>query len=156
MADKQKILLDTNYVIAAYDTGQLELRETVRKLMLDQNVELAITPLIRFEVLNKPNISETHFNRLDALMGLLRTYEIRNVEAKLAAQLLQKAMHIKEVNLIKNNQPPHSEQQKKIAELKLRFDAFHVASAAVNGLNLLSEDLGIQSLKEIQTTLKKE
>jgi hypothetical protein len=149
MSRSQTILLDTNRVIALLET--VEGREELRQLLINPQIELVVTPLIRFEVLSKPNTSNAHFDKLDQAMDGFKTYEIGSDEARLAAKLITRVMEEK-ARRVAEKKESYSDEQKKITKLKLRFDVFHVASAKVNSLNLKSQDKDIELIQDVLAT----
>lgn len=157
MATVKKILLDTNIAIKAFDDlkpSQKDdpeiklLRQKVRNWLLAPDVELSITPLIRFEVLNKPGLSKERLLKLNAAMDQLNTRDINNEVATLAATLLHQVMDEKRRRLAENKET-YSDEQERITALKYRFDVFHVAAEKVHGLELVSHDDDIKLIQHL-------
>jgi predicted nucleic acid-binding protein len=157
----KKILLDTNITIKAFDEltpeekAQTEVKgllDQVRSWLRDPYVELSITPLIRFEVLNKSGMGEERLKKLSAAMDQLSTHAINNEVATLAAHLSQQVMFEKK-RRVEANKETYSDQQERITALKLRFDAFHVATEKVHGLELISHDPDIKLIQQVHNNL---
>ena len=153
MSAIRKILLDTNILIKVFDTPSekqtdeiKELRQQIFTWLKDENVLLCITPLIRFEVLNRPSNSKIEI--LKNALDLLRTEEIDNKVAERAADLLQKVM-VEKKRRVEANKEIYSPEQERITKLKLRFDVFHVATEIRHQLELESKDTDIKFIQEV-------
>jgi hypothetical protein len=118
---------------------------------LDKSVELSITPLIRFEVLNKPNMAIDRVRKLNAAMDLLSTKEITNATAVKAAELVHLTLAEKK-RRVEINKETYTDEQKRISNLKLRFDAFHVATEIIHQLSLVSHDEDIKLIQQMHRT----
>ncbi|MES2944634.1 MAG: PIN domain-containing protein [Pseudomonadota bacterium] len=140
------VLLDTNLIIQAFDhagTSDPATRDAAKTrmnaLLSDPEVMLAITPLIRYEVLRGiPAVDATRVQELSAVLTQFETYEIRSVEANLAAELWRYA--------VSKDQKPN----------KRSFDIAHVASAKANNLEMTSADVDISKLQSLYDEMKKE
>lgn len=143
---RRGVLLDTNLIIQAFDRAGTSDPATrnfakirMNALLSDPEVMVAITPLIRYEVLR--GIPVTDAARLQELSDVLtqfETYEIRSVEANLAAELWRYA--------VSKNQKPN----------KRSFDIAHIASAKANNLDMSSADEDIAKLLSLYDEMKKE
>jgi predicted nucleic acid-binding protein len=133
------VLLDTNLIIQAFDHAGTSAPETkaaaklkMNQLLSDPDVVVAITPLIRYEVLRGVPASDAV--RADALADALtqfETYEIRAIEANLAVDLWRYA--------VSQGQKPD----------RRSFDIAHVASAKANNLEMTSADSDISKLQSL-------
>ena len=140
------MLLDTNLIIQAFDYAGTSAPETraaaknhINALLSDPDVMLAITPLIRYEVLRGvPAVDAARMQALSAVLTQFETYEIRSAEANLAAELWRYA--------VSKDQRPN----------KRSFDIAHVASAKVNNLEMASTDQDIAKLLSLYDEMKKE
>ncbi len=140
------VLLDTNLIIQAFDhagTSDPATRDVAKTLMnvllSDPEVMLAITPLIRYEVLRGiPSTDAVRVRELSEVLTQFETYEIRSVEANLAAELWRYAVS-------KDKKPD-----------KHSFDIAHVASAKANNLDMRSADGDIAKLLSLYDEMKKE
>ncbi len=159
MDNIKRILLDTNMVIKAFDnsnqtaenqTQKIEITQQIRAWLQDDSIELSITPLIRFEVLNKPGMPSSRINKLNAAMDLLSTKEITNATAIKAAELVSLTLAEKKRRLDANNES-HTAEQQRLSNLKLRFDAFHVATEIVHELKLVSNDSDIKLIQKLHS-----
>jgi predicted nucleic acid-binding protein len=140
------VLLDTNLIIQAFDSGgtsapetKVEAKRRINELLSDPEVVLAITPLVLYEVLR--GIPTLEADRLQALIETLtqfENYEIRSAEASLAAELWRYA--------VSKNQKPS----------RRSFDIVHIASAHQNKLEMTSADQDVVKLQDLYEAMKKE
>ena len=139
------VLLDTNLLIGALDDSgstseqQCEkAKEQLTELLLDPDVALAITPLIRYEVLRGISISEgERFDQMKQALAGFEEFDISRDVSELAANLFRfdrsEAVDLGDSRNIE----------------KRKFDVFHLASAECNTLELASDDSDIAKLKEL-------
>ncbi len=140
------VLLDTNLIIRAFDDAGTSDDKTkaaakvlLTALLSDAEVVLAITPLIRYEVLRGVPLSDTQrFKELADALTQFETYEIRSVEADLSARLWRYA--------VSKGQKPD----------KRSFDIAHVASAKANDLEMSSGDGDIAKLQNLYNDMMSE
>lgn len=125
------ILLDTSVLIGAFDTyvnnkKHLESRQLVSELLQDETVIIAITPLIRYEVLRGvKNIAFDEMkNILDDFVEFAITDKIGNGASKLYK------ISPKDSN-------------------KHNFDIFHYTVSKVHNLKLESQDKDFSSYDEL-------
>ncbi len=128
------ILLDTNLLIGAFDpedgnASHIEAKRRLMELLEAPEIKLAITPLIRYEVLRgAKNVDPTALN--EQLNGF-HEFEVRGEEARRAAELFRTAR-----------------QQGKALE-KHSFDVFHCVCAELNGLEIDSQDRDIARIQNL-------
>ena len=100
---------------------------------------LAITPLIRYEVLRGvPAVDKARAQALADMLTQFETYEIRSIEANLAAELWRYA--------VSQGQKPD----------RRSFDIAHVASAKANNLEMTSADPDIAKLLSLYDQMTKD
>lgn len=131
----QGFLLDTNLLIGAFDgepgnTQHEAVAERLRQLLEDPSVQLAITPLIRYEVLR--GAARIGIDELDEVLDGFREFEIRGSDGRRAAELFREA-RVKGVVLNK----------------KHTFDLFHCVCADANQLEIASQDGDIPKIKNL-------
>ena len=145
MKEKEK-LLDTNYLIGLLegksdgdDTELLQNLKNLRSEIASSNVEVVITPLIRYEFLRyflwktQESEVETYIN----VMNGLTTLDISQDVADLAADLYRlDKFEASKKNINKNID-------------KRQFDIFHFATAKINGIELLSNDKHLPQLEDL-------
>ena len=140
------VLLDTSLIIQAFDqsgTSDPATKEAaklkVNALLSDPGVVIAITPLIRYEVLRGvPFVDKARAKLLADVLTQFETYEIRSVEANLAADLWR-------YSVSKGHKPN-----------RRSFDVAHVASAKANDLEMTSTDIDITKLLSLHEEMTKE
>lgn len=130
----QGFLLDTNLLIGAFDgepgnTEHEAAAERLRRLLEDPSVQLAITPLIRYEVLR--GAARIGVDELDEVLDGFREFEIRGSDGRRAAELFREA---KARGLVLN---------------KRVFDLFHCVCADANQLEIASQDGDIPKIKNL-------
>ena len=130
----RQVLLDANILIGAFDTdpensAHIDARKKLRALLTDQDVRLAITPLIRFEVLR--GVRHISATEMDAKLKRFQSFPIRDDEARLAAQVFRYA---------KGN-------DRKLD--KHSFDLLHCACAEVRGFEILAKDGDIPKIQQL-------
>lgn len=127
-------LLDANLLIGGLDPEpgnkkHEEARDRLRELLEDPEVKLAITPLVRYEVLR--GARRVSLPELSAALDDFQEFEIRGRDAYRAAQLYQQAR-----------------QQGKRLD-KHKFDVFHCVCAESNQLEILSQDGDIGTIQQL-------
>lgn len=139
------VLLDANLIMEAFDhegTAAPEIKakakQRMTELLSDPDLVVAITPLIRYEVLRGVAAADAvrHQALADALTQF-ETYEIRAIEANLAADLWRYA--------VSRGQKP----------ARRSFDVVHIASARANNLEVISSDGDIAKLLSLYDEMKK-
>lgn len=133
----RKILLDTNLLIGALDGDPSNeqhqaAEQRLAEYLEDPNVRLAITPLIRYEVLRGMKLAD--ISKLNAMLNQFEEIDIRAAMAFRAAELFSIAQNA-------NNQA--------IKLNKRTFDLFHCVCAELNGLEINSQDGDIPKIKEL-------
>ncbi|PWQ96603.1 type II toxin-antitoxin system VapC family toxin [Leucothrix pacifica] len=139
------VLLDTNLLIGAFDdTGstseeqRAKAKEQLTTLLSDPYVALAITPLIRYEVLRGISLQEDErFEQMKRALGGFEEFDIGRDVSELAANLFR----------FDRNEVTQSGENRNIE--KRKFDVFHLASAECNALELASDDSDISKLKSL-------
>lgn len=146
----RRVLLDANLLIGVFDdSGETSERQRnkskvrMHELLTDPSVALAITPLIRYEVLR--GIQWTDQEQYAALRSVLEDFEEFDISrdvSELAADLYRYDQYLSE----QNNENKNLEKRK--------FDVFHFASAECNELELATEDGGFVKLQALYRKLK--
>ena len=146
----RKILLDANILINALDDRGEFARQLVQKakdklnsLMADNTVSLIITPLIRYEVLRGVSGHEKN-QKISSVLDDFNEIEIDRSISDLATKL-----YIHHSDTVKNAGGTMSENKRK-------FDYFHVATAKVNNLEIMSEDSDITMIEDIYKSIEKQ
>ena len=150
MKEKEK-LLDTNYLIGLLegksdgnDTELLQNLKDLRSEIASNNVEVVITPLIRYEFL-RYFLWETQENEVKKyinVMNGLTTLDISQDVADLAADLYR----LDKFEASKNNVNKNID--------KRQFDIFHFATAKINDIELLSNDKHLPQLEDLYQRYK--
>lgn len=128
------VLLDANLLIGALDgePGNAvhdQSRQLLWDLLTDPDVKLALTPLIRFEVLR--GAQRVPLADLDAALNDFHEFEVRGAEARRAAEIFQLARAAgKQLD-------------------KRSFDVLHFACAEVNRLEFASRDADIDKIRAL-------
>lgn len=145
MKEKEK-LLDTNYLIGLLegksDGNDTELLQNLKNLLSEialNNVEVVITPLIRYEFLRYFlwKTQESEIKKYINVMNGLTTLDISQDVADLAADLYRlDKFEADNANVNKNID-------------KRQFDIFHFATAKINGIELLSNDKHLPQLEDL-------
>jgi len=128
------VLLDANILIGALDgePGNDAHDDALRKfeeLANDPGVKLAISPLVRYEVLR--GMSEDDIDFVNAQLNDMKEFEVRGIEAIRAAEVFRRA------------------RQQDIKLDKRKFDVFHCVCAELNDLELLSKDADIETIQNL-------
>ena len=150
MKEKEK-LLDTNYLIGLLegksdgnDTELLQNLKNLRSEIALNNVEVVITPLIRYEFLRYFlwKTQESEIKKYINVMNGLTTLDISQDVADLAADLYRlDKFEADNANINKNID-------------KRQFDIFHFATAKINGIELLSNDKHLPQLENFYALYK--
>lgn len=150
MKEKEK-LLDTNYLIGLLegksDGKDIELLQNLKNLRSEialNNVEVVITPLIRYEFLRYFlwKTQESEMKKYINVMNGLTTLDISQDVADLAADLYRlDKFEADNANINKNID-------------KRQFDIFHFATAKINGIELLSNDKHLPQLENLYALYK--
>ena len=147
----RRVLLDANLLIAALDhegtsieDAKVKARHILSELMSDSNVAVAITPLIRYEVLRGIDLKNAvGYRHVKEALDNFMEFDITRAMSERAAELFRR----------------HQAEQRgsdTISVDKRRFDAFHVATASLLGMELRSEDNGIRRLWELDALIASE
>lgn len=152
----RKILLDANTIILfmaslnqdsqhvqdpkELEENQLKIQK-LKDLLSNPDVALAITPLIRYEVLRGAK-DKFEYQTLESILEEFEEFDINKDIGELSACIFKNRFES-----LKANQ---SEKQKEaINMLKRSFDICHFASAKCNKLEFLSNDDDIEKYKSI-------
>lgn len=132
------VLLDTNLLIGAFEPEEGNeqhalAKKRLRALLLDPEVKLAITPLIRYEVLR--GARRVSIAKLDEKLDDFQEFDVRGADARRAAEIFRMA------------------QQQGIKLDNHKFDVFHCVCAQLNQLEIESAD---SDILRIQKLLKSE
>jgi len=128
------ILLDANLLIGAFDhdsanTKHIESKQIVESLLSDNDVKIAITPLIRYEVLR--GVRRVPLEKMVEILNDFEEFEITDVEGNRASEIYRLA---------------------KSQELKLdkrSFDLFHYVVAEIRDLRWMSQDNDLSKIESI-------
>ena len=138
----RRVLLDTNLLIAAFDATSTTSEEKrthaktiLSHLLSDNEVALAITPLIRYEVLRGVAwLNPENYQDLKNILSAFTEFDISREVSELAADLYRFDKH-------------QAEQKNENKNLeKRKFDIFHLACSKCNHLELASQDTDIAKL----------
>ncbi|MDR2690302.1 MAG: type II toxin-antitoxin system VapC family toxin [Azoarcus sp.] len=151
----RRVLLDTNLLIGALEPepGNRRHEEAgarLHDLTNDPDVELFITPLIRYEVLR--GVRRISFANMEAKLDEIQELPIREKEAKRAAELFRLVEEDKDKK--KNLQSDRNEEDAcptcgHHPLNKYSFDLFHYACAEINRLEIASQDPHIQQIQQL-------
>ncbi|PAT41071.1 type II toxin-antitoxin system VapC family toxin [Vandammella animalimorsus] len=130
----RRVLLDANLLIGALDgepgnAQHAQARQRLEDLLQDPEVTLAISPLIRYEVMR--GVRRVSADQLREILNDFHEFDVRACDAERAAQLFQQA------------------RQQGRALDKRSFDLFHCVCAELNGLELDSQDGDIPKIQEL-------
>lgn len=137
-------LLDSNFLtylledknIDENDTNLIERLTDLLALINDDNVELVITPLLRYEFLRKFGQNENEdFHKFRAAVEEFTWLDISKDVTDLATNLYRLDKHEADSKGILKNLE------------KRKFDVFHFATAKINGIELLSNDKHIDQME---------
>jgi predicted nucleic acid-binding protein len=151
----RRVLLDTNLLIGALEPepGNLkheEAKARLHDLMNDSDVEIFITPLIRYEVLR--GVRRIPFADMEAKLDAIQELPVREEEATRAAELFRLVKEDKDEK--KSFQSGRNEEGVcsacgRHSLDKYSFDLFHYACAEVNGLEIASQDSDVQKIQQL-------
>ena len=139
-------LLDSNFLtyllegknIDENDTNLIERLTDLLALINDDNVELVITPLLRYEFLRKFGQNESEdFNKFRSAVEEFTWLDISKDVTDLATNLYRLDKHEADSKGIPKNLE------------KRKFDVFHFATAKINGIELLSNDKHIDQMEDL-------
>jgi predicted nucleic acid-binding protein len=128
----KKVLLDANLIISAFDSKNAEALEKIT-LLLNDDSELCITPLIRYEVLR--GIAFDDADRYDRLCEILNSFielDIKRNSSELASCLFRYAKSCKRDIVNKRS-----------------FDVLHCTTALCNQCELQSNDGDIAKIEKL-------
>lgn len=133
----RKILLDTNLIIAAFDSKDPKAIVQLTDLLNDENVAFAISPLIRYEVLRGVSFSNNeNYDSLKSILNGFEEFDISRDIATLSSHLFRFSQSKKE-------------DGKNALVNKRSFDVFHLATAKCNELELCSNDGDLGKLENL-------
>ncbi len=140
-------LLDSNFLtyvlegknIDGNDENLIEKLTDLLKLINDDNVELAITPLLRYEFLRKFGwqAENEDFEKFKEAVEEFTWLDISKDVTDLATNLYRLDKYESESRGIPKNLE------------KRKFDVFHFATAKINGIELLSNDKHISQMESL-------
>ena len=132
----KKVLLDANLIISVSDRNNKKYQESLEKITLlveDNNIELCITPLIRYEVLRGiPFDDPDSYEDLKEMLNGFIELDIKRNTSELASNLFRYARH----------------RDRGIVN-KRSFDVFHCTTAKCNQCELHSNDGDIGKIKTL-------
>lgn len=136
-------LLDANLLIGALDTDHnnpdhVRSKALFEDLLTKDDVRLAISPLIRYEVLR--GARRVPLDQLETILNNIHEFEVGAKDARLAADIFRM----------------DRERQGERAVDKKRFDVFHCACAKLNDLELLSYDGDIEKIQDLIKELEED
>ena len=128
------ILLDANLLIGAFDhdsenTKHIQSKQIVEALLLDDTVKIAITPLIRYEVLR--GVRRVPTEQMVEILNDFEEFEITDVEGNRASDIYRLALV--------NNQKLD----------KRSFDVFHYVVAEIRNLEWMSQDNDLSKIANL-------
>ena len=128
------VLLDANLLIGAFDGEQdnpahQEAKQHLTRLLSDPQVKLALTPLIRYEVLR--GAQRVALDELDSVLNDFHEFEVKGTEARRAAEIFR---------IARSAGKPLD---------KKAFDVFHWVCAELNQLEFASQDADIAKIKTL-------
>ncbi|WP_318365699.1 PIN domain-containing protein [Enterobacter sp.] len=144
----RKVLLDTNLLIAAFDTNGTTSPEMktmainqLSALISEADAQLFITPLVRYEVLRGIAWqSVDDFLEMKEVLNQFPELDVTRDVSELSANLFRFDGHqALQQNALKRNLD------------KRKFDVFHYCSAHCNGLEFCSNDSDISKIRTLHT-----
>lgn len=128
------VLLDANLLIGAFDHDttnpkHIESKQIVESLLLDNNVKIAITPLIRYEVLR--GVRRVPRAQMVEILNDFEEFEITDVEGNRASDIYRIAL------------TKHQKLDKR------SFDVFHYVVAEIRNLEWKSQDNDLSKIANI-------
>lgn len=140
-------LLDSNFLtyvlegknIDQNDEGLIDKLTNLLTLINDDNVELVITPLLRYEFLRKFawQFESEDFDKFKQAVEEFTWLDISKDVTDLATDLYRLDKHESESRGVEKNLE------------KRKFDVFHFATAKINGIELISNDKHINQLETL-------
>ena len=131
-----KVLLDANLIISASDRENEKHQEALEKIIIlveDNDIELCITPLIRYEVLRGIPFDDPHsYEDLKEMLDGFIELDIKRNTSELASNLFRYARH----------------RGRGIVN-KRSFDVFHCTTAKCNQCELHSNDGDIANIERL-------
>lgn len=128
------ILLDANLLIGAFDHNpsnikHVESKRIVEDLLLSDKVKIAITPLIRYEVLR--GVRRVPTEQMVKILNDFEEFEITDVEGNRASDIYRLA-------LVQNQKLD-----------KRSFDVFHYVVAEIRDLEWMSQDNDLSKIANL-------
>lgn len=128
------ILLDANVLIGAFDHDSnnpkhIEAKALVKTLLNDEKVKIAITPLIRYEVLR--GVRRINVEQMEQILNDFQEFEITDIEGNEASRIYRVAI----------------DKGQKLD--KRSFDVFHYVVAKIRNLEWKSLDSDIAKIEAI-------
>lgn len=128
------ILLDANLLIGAFDHDDtnekhIESKKIVESLLLNDSVKIAITPLIRYEILR--GVRRVPTEQMVQILNDFEEFEITDVEGNRASDIYRLA-------LVKNQKLD-----------KRSFDVFHYVVAEIRDLEWMSQDNDLSKIANL-------
>ena len=146
-------LLDSNFLtyvlegknVDGNDNNLIERLTNLLALINDDNVELVITPLLRYEFLRKFGwqTESEDFNKFKAAVEEFTWLDISKDVTDLAINLYRLDKYESESRGVEKNLE------------KRKFDVFHFATAKINGIELLSNDKHIAQMEGLYERYQK-
>ena len=129
----RKILLDTNLIIAAFDSETPDAIDQLTQLLTDDEVAFAISPLIRYEVLRGVQFDDKDkYSELNTILNGFEAFDIGNLSS----------------DLFRFARSKKAEGEKSLVD-KRSFDLLHLATAKCNQLELCSNDSDLSKLEQL-------
>jgi predicted nucleic acid-binding protein len=129
----RKILLDTNVLISAFDTKNADAIDYLKSLLVDEEVALSISPLIRYEVLRGIAYDNNKLHEeLKSKLNSFEEFDITLEVAELSSKLFRYAKSV-DRNIVD----------------KRSFDIFHLCTAKCNDLEFGSNDSDLEKLENL-------
>ena len=132
----RKVLLDTNLIISASDVTNINHNDAfdiIESLTNSDDIELCITPLIRYEVLRGIPFDDPHtYDELKEMLDGFIELDIKRNTSELASNLFRYAKHC----------------ERRIVD-KRSFDVFHCTTAICNSCDIHSNDGDIQKISDL-------
>lgn len=128
------VLLDTNMLIGADENNpqHLDAKQKVMALLNDNNVQVAITPLIRYEVLR--GVKQISQSKMQEILSKFESFEISAEVANKSAEIFHQLPNTVYLNDIQRKNYKHN------------FDIIHYAVSDLYQLELLSKDSDIEKI----------
>ncbi|GHT90114.1 hypothetical protein AGMMS49545_02570 [Betaproteobacteria bacterium] len=148
---RRRVLLDSNLLIGAFEpmpdnSAHEAAKALFRQLMGDDDVDVFITPLIRYEVLR--GVRRISQADMEEKLNAIQEIPVREKEANRAAELFHLA---REKGLFQSGK-----DEKDACPVcgyfplnKHSFDLFHCACADAHGMRVASQDDHIQKIQKL-------